>query len=366
MQEGSSKRPLSDTSTYNILKRHKLDTSFKDKNSISFLLNSIDNLDQPLNTPDLSFELNNTNDCPVTHEPLYSSHKQIWDIQDSTNITSNKEAVSPLSPPIIYSLFSAKETYAYTCKLCSFAFSTSEDLKKHYSFLHEDEVPSIDLGNRKEKDISNAGNLLFEFDLRDDRDSLNEKLTNGIVGQTDNEQVIDNNGSLNKSMHTGEKPYKCDYPSCTKSFMQKASLKDHKNGHTDTKSYVCKECGDSFSHRKQLQRHQQKLHPQDSKLSTNTPNTYPLKKNPCSTYTFKEMSTVFDGQVYKSQSLLPYPCNYPGCKTGFLNKTSLEAHTRLHTKEKPYICKECHKAFTYRYQLSQHQQTSKHSQSTNF
>jgi hypothetical protein len=39
--------------------------------------------------------------------------------------------------------------------------------------------------------------------------------------------------------HTGEKPYKCDYPGCTKTFAAPGTLTNHRRTHTGEKPYKC-------------------------------------------------------------------------------------------------------------------------------
>ncbi|XP_003743841.1 metal regulatory transcription factor 1 [Galendromus occidentalis] len=50
--------------------------------------------------------------------------------------------------------------------------------------------------------------------------------------------------------HTGEKPYKCDYPDCAKKFAQSGQLKTHQRLHTGEKPFKCsaENCRNRFTH----------------------------------------------------------------------------------------------------------------------
>ena len=49
-----------------------------------------------------------------------------------------------------------------------------------------------------------------------------------------------------------------------------------------------------------------------------------------------------------------HKCDYPGCKLVCFSLSGLETHKRVHTKSKPFLCKNCNKFFSQKGNLQRH------------
>lgn len=92
-------------------------------------------------------------------------------------------------------------------------------------------------------------------------------------------------------IHTGERPYSCDYPGCNKSFLQRSALTVHSRVHSGERPHECEfpGCGKKFSDSSSLARHRR---------------THSGKR--------------------------PYVCDFEGCGKMFTRRTTLNRHSRCH------------------------------------
>ncbi|AWO97001.1 putative zinc finger protein 407 [Scophthalmus maximus] len=153
----------------------------------------------------------------------------------------------------------------YKCDICGWAFVMKKHLSTHLLGKHG-------VGQRKERK--------FECKLCDRSFSEKWALNNHM------------------KLHSGEKPFKCAWPSCHYSFLNLSAMKDHYRTHTGEKSYLCDLCGFAGGTRHALTKHRR-----------------------------------------QHTGERPFKCKL--CNFASTTQSHLSRHKRVHTGEKPYRCPWC-------------------------
>uniref|UniRef100_A0A336KS20 CSON014596 protein n=1 Tax=Culicoides sonorensis TaxID=179676 RepID=A0A336KS20_CULSO len=115
-------------------------------------------------------------------------------------------------------------------------------------------------------------------------------------------------------IHTGERPYKCDFPNCTAQFKQQYDLTKHKNSiHSTERPWVCEVCQATFKLKGGLRAHRRLMHSREN-----------LKK--CS-----------------------------DCEKEFLNVAALNNHYNIiHLGQRNHVCQICARNYAYRKHMLRH------------
>lgn len=155
-----------------------------------------------------------------------------------------------------------------------------------------------------------------------------------------------------KNIHTGDAPIKCTL--CDEKFRRYSNLVQHRNRHhlhmkKKIKDYVC-HCGEVFHSKKKLAWHKE-IHESRPKSCTQCNEKF-LHMSSLT----RHMRRAHNEKYLPEENRLNENVECPVCKGTYL-KSSLEAHIRNHSGERPYICLICNKDFTTKWNLKLHKWT---------
>jgi len=135
------------------------------------------------------------------------------------------------------------------------------------------------------------------------------------------------------TIHEHNRPFKCPYPNCEKSYSIQSRLYSHIKIHSAVKPYICKICNKGFNEKGNLKTHQ-RFHS----------NLRPFKCNFCDK-SYKTNGHLKDHIQIQHMHIRKYSCMY--CKKTFGRISTLKSHIRTHTGEKNFKCliDNCNKYF---------------------
>lgn len=164
-------------------------------------------------------------------------------------------------------------------------------------------------------------------------------------------------------VHGGTKPYSCT--ECGITFSKKLALVRHKQMHTGSCSYECTICGKVLSRKHILKQHM-KMHDklkhfkfscsvcrQRFKTVEQLENHLQCHiSSPCS----EERTPRKEKQQWSQEEegcAKPFVCPH-NCGKSYSQKSSLNAHVRTHTGDKPFECPDCGKTFSRKPSMKRH------------
>lgn len=140
-----------------------------------------------------------------------------------------------------------------------------------------------------------------------------------------------------------EKPFKCSFKDCNKSFTTESLKKDHETAHSTENLFHCNKCEKSFKRKSSLRKHEY-FHVGKCKYECAD----------CQKQFVDKVKYEAHQNIHKK--LLPYQCSI--CKKSFAAKNYLQKHQVLHSNETKYRCSKCDQKFKWLTSLTLHVTTA--------
>ncbi|CAL8074966.1 unnamed protein product [Orchesella dallaii] len=142
-----------------------------------------------------------------------------------------------------------QDVKVFPCQICKRSLSSFKDLKAHVKAHTTDRFHICKFCYAL---FSNTANLTKHLTIH-----TRENPNKCFCGKT---FVSANTLKIHKKIHTGIKPFVCNFYQCGRAFVTKSTLESHLRTHTGEKPYQCNYCASSFTTSSAKYRHERHVH----------------------------------------------------------------------------------------------------------